>query len=130
MSRMVVALSVGIMTVAGAGLAAFSGRPAFAHGEENHYTVYETRDTCVRGQRDPDSHYARTCEMFLHGVQDAYEQATEGRPELRKFCPPKETAPEALRDVFIEWASRHPKDLQRPDVYGVMQAWAAAYPCK
>lgn len=114
----------------GVSLAASPAAPAFAHGEESPYTVYETRDTCIRGQRDPDSKYASICEMFLHGVHDAYQQATAERSELRPFCPPEGTAPEALRDAFIEWANNNPRDLQKPDVYGVVRAWTAAFPCK
>ena len=116
--------------VGGLGPGALAMGSALAHGEETPNSVSEALDVCTRGMSDLNSRHAAVCNTLLRVVHDAHEHASAGRPELRKFCPPKEAPPAALRDAFIEWARKNPAVWHKADILGVVSAWSEAYPCK
>lgn len=70
------------------------------------------------------------CEGYLAGMMDAATTVRYLSTGYLDTCVTPDTTPFMMRNAFLDWAAKHPEDLDSAASSVVLSAFVQAFPCK
>ncbi|GLR41465.1 Rap1a/Tai family immunity protein [Mesorhizobium amorphae] len=102
--------------------------PSHASAEEQGFTTQGLLDQC---NTKPGSVAAALCLGYIAGVADTMIQPVGEDAQRYKTCPGTPTPTYgAYRQVFVNWAQKHPEKWNSPMFAGVSQSLHEMWPCQ
>ena len=71
----------------------------------------------------------RYCAGFVSGVEESIRLLRRTAGLHRSICPPPRVSARHLADIYVQYASKRKRDLNKPAAEVAFQALIDAYPC-
>ncbi|ESY58314.1 hypothetical protein X745_04670 [Mesorhizobium sp. LNJC374B00] len=115
---------VGAIALIAAGLV-----PSHASAAQGGLTTQELLNNC---NASPGSSAVSLCIGYVSGVADTMMQVRGSDADLVGSCPSQNPTPTygAYRQVFKNWAEKHPEKWGEPMFHGVRDALREMWPCQ